>query len=208
MTTYSNPPIPKLPGYVVSLPVRARPAVSRSSCPPLCVLVESVCFMSVLSWLKWCPRTLPLPSQQSLGDKRLAKNQTLGYINGYQREDALREVKDLPPRDASGTATFSNGTLQSPEAAATGTLSPSKFTGTFADSPSKLPQWVENDRKVWFGDSSDLDAPTELCALACYRSSSLLLFPPCWSLLVCPSLSWLRSCASLAISKKVSWRAT
>mmetsp|Transcript_2187 Transcript_2187/g.5552 ORF Transcript_2187/g.5552 Transcript_2187/m.5552 type:complete len:646 (+) Transcript_2187:132-2069(+) len=98
--TYSNPPIPKLPGYTVSLP-------------------------------------------QSLGDKRLAKNQTLGYINGYQREDALREVRDLPPRDA--TATASPTQQQSPEA--TGTFGHSK-SGMFADSPSKLPQWVENDRKV------------------------------------------------------------
>eukprot|EP00983_Pelagomonas_calceolata_P017005 534328-Pelagomonas_calceolata.AAC.4 len=86
----------------------------------------------------------PAPlDQQSLGDKRLAKNQTLGYINGYQREDALREVRDLPPRDA--TATASPTQQQSPEA--TGTFGHSK-SGMFADSPSKLPQWVENDRKV------------------------------------------------------------
>uniref|UniRef100_A0A7S0S6H3 EF-hand domain-containing protein n=1 Tax=Chlamydomonas leiostraca TaxID=1034604 RepID=A0A7S0S6H3_9CHLO len=94
----ANPPIPKLPGYTVSLP-------------------------------------------QSLGDKRLGKGQTLTYINGYAREEPLREVKDLPPRDGTGSpaATMSAG-------AGTGTYSPSRNTGF--DSPNKLPQWVENDRKV------------------------------------------------------------
>lgn len=87
-----------------------------------------------------CP-PLSLILQQSLGDKRLAKGQTLTYINGYQREDALAEVKDLPPR-AEGTA---GSPAQSPQA--TATYSPSK-SGMFADVPAKLPQWVENDRKV------------------------------------------------------------
>ncbi|KAL6762171.1 hypothetical protein V8C86DRAFT_2521922 [Haematococcus lacustris] len=92
----NNPPIPKLPGYTVSLP-------------------------------------------QSLGDKRLAKNQTLSYTNGYAREEPLREVRDVVPRDTLANQLGATGTFLA-------TNSPSK-TG-FADSPSKLPQWVEQDRKV------------------------------------------------------------
>lgn len=90
--------------------------------------------------------TLSSFPQPSLGDKRLAKGQTLGYINGYQKEDALREIKDLPPSetgkpcDVCGSPN-GTGTYTSPAAKTIG-------TGTFADSPGKLPQWVENDRKV------------------------------------------------------------
>mmetsp|Transcript_4241 Transcript_4241/g.7013 ORF Transcript_4241/g.7013 Transcript_4241/m.7013 type:complete len:624 (-) Transcript_4241:564-2435(-) len=88
----SGPPIPKLPGYTISLP-------------------------------------------QSLGDKRLSKGQSLTYVNGYAREQPMREVKDVALRET--------GSLGQD----TATFSPSKST-SFTDSPSKLPQWVENDRKV------------------------------------------------------------
>lgn len=89
----ANPPIPKLPGYTVSLP-------------------------------------------QSLGDKRLAKGQTLTYINGYAREEPMREVKDVVPQD---TGAYASSPVYSP--GKTG-------TAAFSDTQSKLPQWVENDRKV------------------------------------------------------------
>lgn len=74
--------------------------------------------------------------QQSIGDKAFFKTQTLSYLNGYQREEPNQLVRDLAPE-------------------ATQTLSATQLTGTL-DSPSrgiagstgKLPQWVENDRKV------------------------------------------------------------
>eukprot|EP00798_Chlamydomonas_sp_ICE-L_P024281 gene24281-9880_t len=87
-----NPPIPKLPGYTVSLPA-------------------------------------------SLGDKTFKKGQTLGYINGYQREEAMRVVDDLPSAASTGSP---SATMQS-----TGGSPAQAMSGT-----STLPQWVENDRKV------------------------------------------------------------
>lgn len=73
--------------------------------------------------------------QQSLGDKRLAKNQTLTYINGYAREEPMREVRDISPHDTSAVPATA--------------YSPSKTSpAAFSDTQSKLPQWVENDRKV------------------------------------------------------------
>ncbi|PNH03302.1 EF-hand domain-containing family member C2 [Tetrabaena socialis] len=79
--------------------------------------------------------TVCLP--QSLSDKGFKKNQTLSYVNGYQREEAVATVKDLPERIAQATdGVYATG---SPA-----TLSPSML----ADTASKLPQWVENDRKV------------------------------------------------------------
>lgn len=83
--------------------------------------------------------TPPLPNlpgykvcqPQSIGEKAFFKSQTLNYKKGYAMEAPNPVVNDLPD----GTAAL----------AATGISSPSK-TGT--QSPSKLPQWVENDRKV------------------------------------------------------------
>jgi hypothetical protein len=52
------------------------------------------------------------------------------------REEPLREVKDLPPRDETGSPLATSTFTGSPKSAA------------FSDTASKLPQWVENDRKV------------------------------------------------------------
>mmetsp|Transcript_40195 Transcript_40195/g.89186 ORF Transcript_40195/g.89186 Transcript_40195/m.89186 type:complete len:635 (-) Transcript_40195:736-2640(-) len=87
------PPLPKLPGFTVSLP-------------------------------------------QSLGDKPFKKAQTLTYLNGYQREAPNPIVHELPETIKQATAAIPAGT--------TSLDSPARGTG----SPSKLPQWVENDRKV------------------------------------------------------------
>ncbi|GAX85745.1 hypothetical protein CEUSTIGMA_g13160.t1 [Chlamydomonas eustigma] len=87
----ANPPLPKLPGYTVSLP-------------------------------------------QSLGDKAFFKAQTLNYLNGYQREEPNPIVKELP--EAVQTL------------AATAPLTGASTLTFSVDSPTKLPQWVENDRKV------------------------------------------------------------
>ncbi|KAG2435098.1 hypothetical protein HXX76_007184 [Chlamydomonas incerta] len=81
--------------------------------------------------------TVCLP--QSLSDKGFKKGQTLTYVNGYQREDALAQVKDLPERIAQAT----DGAMA---AGATGTgFLPASM---MQDTATKLPQWVENDRKV------------------------------------------------------------
>ncbi len=75
---------------------------------------------------------LLVPFQQSIGDKAFFKGQTLSYLNGYQREEPNPIVRDLSLEAQSLHAQ-------------TGTSSPSRAT----DSPgAKLPQWVENDRKV------------------------------------------------------------
>ena len=129
--TSTPPPIPKLPGYTVSLPVSAS---GSPGAVHMCALTSPACLHSFGYLLTHWQRVLIL--QQSLGDKRLPKGQTLSYINGYAREEPLREVKDVAPREASPAATSSP--------AMTNSLSPSRF----ADSPTKLPQWVENDRKV------------------------------------------------------------
>lgn len=86
----------------------------------------------------------------------MSKGQTLTYINGYQRENALREVKDMP---AAATAALD-------ATAGTGTFSPTRTT-TFEDSPGKLPQWVENDRKVRRGPQG-----------ACRRHAGSTCMPP------------------------------
>ncbi|GIL45577.1 hypothetical protein Vafri_2780 [Volvox africanus] len=72
---------------------------------------------------------------QSLSDKGFKKHQTLNYVNGYQREETLAVVKDLPERVATDAVT----------GATSATLSASMLA---PDAASKLPQWVENDRKV------------------------------------------------------------
>jgi hypothetical protein len=69
-----------------------------------------------------------------MGDKRCAKGQTLNYINGYRREEALREVRDPTEATTAG--------------ALCATSSPSKTNISCKDSPVKLPKWVEMDRKV------------------------------------------------------------
>jgi hypothetical protein len=75
--------------------------------------------------------------QQSLSDKGFKKGQTLSYLNGYQREETIAVVKELEGSPATGSPAAAGG--------AAATLSESMLrTG----SPSKLPQWVENDRKV------------------------------------------------------------
>ncbi|KAG2501001.1 hypothetical protein HYH03_000822 [Edaphochlamys debaryana] len=79
--------------------------------------------------------TVCLP--QSLSDKGFKKGQTLNYVNGYQREDAVSVVKDLPEHIARAT----EGAM----GAGGATLSASMMA---PDTASKLPQWVENDRKV------------------------------------------------------------
>ncbi|EFJ52449.1 hypothetical protein VOLCADRAFT_79034 [Volvox carteri f. nagariensis] len=72
---------------------------------------------------------------QSLSDKGFKKHQTLNYLNGYQREETLAVVKELPERVATdAVAGTSSATLPA------SMLAP--------DAASKLPQWVENDRKV------------------------------------------------------------
>lgn len=60
-------------------------------------------------------------------------------MNGYKREEPAQIVHDLPEATTSGSP---GGT-----AALGNTGSPAR-TGFGYDSPSKLPQWVENDRKV------------------------------------------------------------
>jgi hypothetical protein len=72
------------------------------------------------------------------GDKRCAKGQTLNYLNGYAREEALREVRDAPEPDVAAAGALSL------------TSSPAK-TMACSDSPNKLPKWVEMDRKVRLG---------------------------------------------------------
>ena len=112
------PPLPKLPGYAVSLPVSGATLLRR-----------------IDAQSKGNAQTL----QQSIGDKAFFKNQTLSYLNGYQREEPNQLVRDLAPEATWGTALSTTQPL-------TGTLdSPSRGTG---GSPAKLPQWVENDRKV------------------------------------------------------------
>jgi len=88
------PPLPKLPGYTVSLP-------------------------------------------QSLGDKSFKKGQTLSYINGYANESPQPVVDDIGALKAEIAATQA-------KLGATGGVASTSRT----DSPSKLPQWVEHDRKV------------------------------------------------------------
>lgn len=86
---------------------------------------------------------MPLPlTQQSLSDKGFKKAQTLTYLNGYQREQSIPVVGELE-----GTASPTAGSPAATLAAAkTGvTLSPTMMR---ADSPSQLPSWVANDRKV------------------------------------------------------------
>lgn len=77
---------------------------------------------------------------QSIGDKSFYKAQTLTYLRGYKREEPNPVVKDLSERTEELAASYSGG-AGSP--AATG--SPARGAG---ETTSKLPQWVENDRKV------------------------------------------------------------
>ena len=83
-------------------------------------------------------RALYLLVQQSIGDKAFYKAQTLTYLNGYKREEPNPVVKDLSDRTEALAATYSPG-------ASLG--SPSR-TAAAASTTSKLPQWVEQDRKV------------------------------------------------------------
>ncbi|KAG1675125.1 hypothetical protein FOA52_003348 [Chlamydomonas sp. UWO 241] len=80
--------------------------------------------------------TVNLP--QSIGDKAFYKAQTLNFSKGYQQEAPTPVVRDVSDTLAAMAAT-----------AGSGHGSP-KLTGTFSgtSSPSKMPQWVENDRKV------------------------------------------------------------
>ena len=81
--------------------------------------------------------------QQSLGDKSFKKGQTLNYLNGYQREEPATIVRDLP--ESTGYGSPGGGDTMG----VGNTGSPARTASNY-DSPGKLPQWVENDRKVCF----------------------------------------------------------
>jgi hypothetical protein len=85
------------------------------------------------------PRPRRSHVQQSLGDKSFKKGQTLSYINGYAREEPQKVVQDV-------TSTLQSR-IEATEARLAGLTGSPGATARF-DSPSKLPQWVENDRKV------------------------------------------------------------
>ena len=116
--------------------------------------------------------------QQSVGDKAFFKAQTLSYLNGYQREEPNPIVRDLAPETQTLSGTQLTGTVNSP----------SRATG----SPTKLPQWVENDRKVH-----------SVCMTWSVTDLRLPCFPRCFI----PPRCCVRSCASMATSKNPSLRA-
>ncbi len=76
--------------------------------------------------------------QQSIGDKAFFKAQTLTYLNGYQREEPNPVVKDLSEK----TTQILQGSLNN----STNLISTAQDTAN--GTTTKLPQWVENDRKV------------------------------------------------------------
>jgi hypothetical protein len=126
MTTYSNPPIPKLPGYVVNMPVS---------------------FFRFAAFSARCLRTgmhvtlsLLLPLSNPLATSAWQRGRRLDISMATNVKTPSERSRTYPRLDATA-----GSQVQSPSN--TGTFSPTK-SGMFVESPSKLPQWVENDRKV------------------------------------------------------------
>jgi len=103
------------------------------------------------------------------------------YLNGYAREEALRDVRELP----SSPSAEQQGDPSLQETGASGTFSPGKTGAAYSDTTAgKLPQWVENDRKVSSGGRAWGGAHARMhTCIAC-------MYCACMQPSIAPPLQW------------------